>query len=157
MELIVCITKIILNPSSNPPPTDATTLAIGAVRRKLLKQDFSKRTSISVIIDQWPGSCETTGRWCGSVGESKLSQVVDNLVLSLLLMILLWLMLLLLLFLLMTIMIMTMLLLVTMIMMTAYWHIPTIQWQCWCWCWYWGWCKCWCRACYLSMLISILI
>ena len=59
------ITKIILNPSSNPPPTDATTLVIGAVRRKLLKQDFSKRTSISVSIDQAPVKQrgDGVGRW----------------------------------------------------------------------------------------------
>ena len=61
------ITKIILNPSSNPPPTDATTLAIGAVRRRLLKQGSSKRTSISVSIDQAPVKQwgDGVGRWEG--------------------------------------------------------------------------------------------
>ena len=50
----VLVIQIILDPPSHPPPTGATTLVIGAVRRKLLKQDFSKRTSISVSIDQAP-------------------------------------------------------------------------------------------------------
>ena len=63
----VLVIQIILDPSSHPPHTDATTLAIGAVRRKLLKQDFSKRTSISVSIDQAPVKQrgDGVGRWEG--------------------------------------------------------------------------------------------
>ena len=50
----VLVIQIILDPSSHPPHTDATTLAIGAVRRKLLKQGSSKRTSISVSTNWAP-------------------------------------------------------------------------------------------------------